>query len=70
VSFDQLKEIIQHFLAVYNTKRYHGRIGYVTPEQKHSGLAEKILKERAERKRLARFNRLMKNRDHVSQNKL
>ena len=70
VSFDQLKEIIQHFVAVYNTKRYHGRIGYVTPEQKHSGLAEKILKERAERKRLARFNRLMKNRDHVSQNKL
>jgi len=69
VSFVQLKEIIQHFVAVYNTKRYHGRIGYVTPEQKHSGLAEKILKERAERKRLARSNRLMKNRDYVSQNK-
>ena len=69
VSFDQLKEIIQHFVIVYNTKR-HSRIGYVTPDQKHSGRSEDILKYRAERKHLARLDRLIKNREQLSQDKL
>jgi len=67
VSFDQIKSIIRQFVIVYNTKRYHGAIGYVTPEQKHTGRAEEILKERAERKRLARLHRLKVNRQSVSQ---
>jgi transposase InsO family protein len=67
VSFDQLKEIIEQFIIVYNTQRYHGAIGYVTPEQKHSGQAEQILKARSERKRLARLHRLKLNRQQVSQ---
>jgi len=67
VSFDQIKAIIRQFVIVYNTKRYHGAIGYVTPEQKHTGQAEEILKERAERKRLARLHRLKVNRESVSQ---
>jgi transposase InsO family protein len=70
VSFDELKEILRQFVIVYNTERYHGAIGYVTPEQKHSGQAEDILKARAERKRLARLNRLKINRGHVSQTEL
>jgi len=45
----------------YNTLRYHGAIGYVTPEQKHTGQAEEILWKRAERKRLARLHRLKVN---------
>jgi transposase InsO family protein len=66
VSFDQLKGIIGRFVFVYNTQRYHGAIGYVTPEQKHTGQAEQILKERSERKRLARLHRLTVNRQSVS----
>jgi len=67
VSFDQLKKIIRQFVIVYNTQRYHGAIGYVTPEQKHTGQAEKILKARAERKRLARLYRLKVNRESTGQ---
>ena len=67
VSFDQIKSIIREFVTVYNTLRYHGAIGYVTPEQKHTGQAEQVLKERAERKRLARLHRLKVNRQSVSQ---
>ena len=67
VSFDQLKTIIRQFVIVYNTQRYHGAIGYVTPEQKHSGQAKEILKARSERKRLARLHRLNVNREPVSQ---
>lgn len=67
VSFDQLKTIIERFVIFYNTQRYHGAIGYVTPEQKHSGQAEEILRERYQRKRLARLHRLKLNRQSVSQ---
>ena len=67
VSFDKLKSIIGQFITSYNTQRYHGAIDYVTPEQKHTGQAEQILKERSERKRLARLHRLNVNRQSVSQ---
>ena len=70
VSFEQLKDIIRQFVITYNTQRYHGAIGYVTPEQKHSGQAEKILKARAQRKHLARLHRLKTNRQQVSQPEL
>ncbi len=63
VSFGQLEQIIDNFINVYNNVRYHGAIGYVTPEQKHSGQAEDILAKRAERKRLARQRRLQINRN-------
>lgn len=66
VSFDQIKRIISDFISFYNTVRYHGAIDYVTPEQKHTGKADSILKERAERKRLASLNRLIMNRKQVS----
>jgi transposase InsO family protein len=70
VSFDEVKQIIRQFVIIYNTQRYHGAIGYVTPEQKHSGQAEEILRARAERKRLARLHRLKTNRQQVSQPEL
>jgi hypothetical protein len=57
----------QKFVILYNTQRYHGATGYVTPEQKHSGQAEEILKVRSERKRLARLHRLKVNTQSVSQ---
>ena len=58
VSFSELEEIIESFIDTYNRLRYHGSIGYVTPEQMHSGEAEVILTARSERKRLARLRRL------------
>lgn len=67
VSFEQLKEIITQFVHIYNHCRYHGAIGYVTPQQKHTGEAEKILAKRAQRKRLARLKRLKVNRNQTGQ---
>jgi transposase InsO family protein len=63
VSFEQLKGIIDKFIYIYNHERYHGSIGYVTPEQKHTGQADNILKARAERKRQAREKRIEFNRN-------
>lgn len=67
VSFDELKRIISRFVVVYNTQRYHGAIGYVTPHQKHYGQAEEILNARAKRKCLARLRRLRVNPQSLSQ---
>jgi len=69
VSFSQLERMIENFIEVYNHLRYHGSIGYVTPDQKHSGEAESILEARIERKWLARLRRLQinRNRDHQIQ---
>jgi len=67
VSFDQLKAIIERFVVVYNTERYHSAIGYVTPEQRHNGQAQQILQQRAERRRQAQLLRLEVNRQCVSQ---
>jgi len=65
VSFEQLKDIISKFIHIYNYKRYHGSIGYVTPEQKHTGQADNILKARAERRRQARVKRIEFNRNQI-----
>jgi transposase InsO family protein len=62
VSFSQLKGIIGEFIYIYNHQRYHGSIDYVTPEQKHTGQADNIIKARAERKRQARQKRIEFNR--------
>lgn len=62
LSFSELEEIIHQFIEVYNRLRYHGAIGYVTPEDMHSGIANQILSARAERKRLAKLKRLEENR--------
>jgi putative transposase len=67
VSFDQVKSIIGQFIIVYNTQRYHGAIGYVTPHQKHAGQDRKILEARRKRKCVARLHRLQVNREPVSQ---
>jgi putative transposase len=46
----------------YNNVRLHGKIGYVTPAQRHCGEDKAILKLRAERLAEARRIRLQKNR--------
>jgi len=52
----------EYFGCWYNTERKHGGIGFVTPVQKHDGLADAILAERQEKMKAARVKRLMVNR--------
>jgi transposase InsO family protein len=54
----ELEEVIAKVIKVYNSLRYHGGIGYVTPEQRHTGQDQTILALRAERKSLAPASRL------------
>jgi len=45
-SIDAARAWVADFLDWYNTIHLHSSIGYVTPEQKHSGLAGTIIAER------------------------
>jgi len=45
-----VQEYFERYFQWYNTEHYHSRIGYVTPVQKHTGQAERIIAEIAERK--------------------
>jgi len=57
ISFDELKHILEEFIRFYNTQRYHGAIGYVTPDQKHKGEGKKIFAQREAKKLRARRRR-------------
>lgn len=53
------------FFDYYNNARYHGKIGFVTPIQKHLGLDKNIIKRRETGLINARKIRLFKNRKNV-----
>jgi transposase InsO family protein len=57
ISFDELRHILEGFIRFYNTQRYHGAIGYVTPDQRHKGEDKKILVQREAKKLQARRRR-------------
>ena len=57
-SFHQLEVLIEGFVLYYNERRYHGAIGYVTPQQRHTGQDEAIRQQRQQRKQQARQRRL------------
>lgn len=59
---EEAKKYFENYFREYNTKRLHGGIGYVTPEQKHNGLAEKIYEERKEKIQGARKYRITSNK--------
>ena len=64
-------EALVYFTAYfdfYNNVRLHGRIGYVTPAQRHRGEDKAILKLRKERLANARVLRLGKNRSTEGEN--
>ena len=67
LSFHHLGELIASFLEYYNHRRYHGAIGYVTPQQKHTGEDQRILHARQQRKKQARQRRFEIHRQYVSQ---
>jgi hypothetical protein len=58
------------FFDYYNNGRYHGKIGLVTPIQKHNGLDKNITKRRKDGLINARKTRLQKNRNAKSQIKV
>lgn len=67
-------ELLQDAIDIFHIKvaafclmQNHYHLLIQTPEQKHTGQAEQILKQRSERKRLARLHRLNINRKSVSQ---
>ena len=62
-------EAIAYFTAYfgyYNNVRRHGKIGYVTPVQRHCGEDKAILSLRSERVAKAREMRLLRNRDTIN----
>ena len=66
-SFHHLEALIASFVEYYNYRRYHGAIGYVTPQQKHTGEDQRILLARQKRKEQARQKRLEIHRQYVFQ---
>ena len=62
VDAEEARRYFESYFKEYNNERLHGGIGYVTPEQKHNGLAEKILEERRKKVEKARLSRLTVNR--------
>jgi putative transposase len=65
-SFHQLEGLIASFVDFYNQCRYHGAIGYVTPQQRHSGQSHQVLEARKKRKEGARERRLEVHRQQAS----
>lgn len=53
------------FFDYYNNERYHGKIGFVTPMQKHNGLDKKIISERKKRLSNARKYRIKVNKQKL-----
>jgi transposase InsO family protein len=66
LSFHQLETLIGQFVTYYNERRYHGAIGYVTPQQRHSGQDQEILQARQQRKLQARQLRLETHRSQTT----
>lgn len=61
---DDLEAIVwfTEFFNFYNNERYHGKINFVTPVQKHEGKDTKIIERRIKGNQLARKVRLEQNR--------
>jgi len=64
-SFHQLEALIGRFVTYYNERRYHGAIGYVTPQQRHTGQDQEIIQQRQQRTEAARQRRLSIHRQRV-----
>lgn len=61
---DDIEAIVwfTQFFYFYNNERYHGKINFVTPVQRHEGRDTLIIERRLEGSKLARLARIEKNR--------
>lgn len=66
LTFHEVEEVIAAFIEYYNYSRYHGAIGFVTPQQKHTGQHHLIIEARRQRKEAARQRRLSTHRQQSS----
>lgn len=53
-----VQQYFGRYFPWYNTEHYHSRIGYVTPEQKHTGQAEQIIAKRKQKLTAQRKQRI------------
>lgn len=62
---DDIEAIVwfTEFFTFYNNERYHGKINFVTPVQRHEGQDVEIIERRIKGKTLARKARLEENRN-------
>lgn len=65
-NFDHLGWLVKDRINYYNKVRYHSAIGFVTPHDKYTGRAEKIIKSREIKLAKARKKRLQENRLHIT----
>jgi putative transposase len=65
---DDIEAIIwfTEFFTYYNNERYHGKINFVTPVQKHTGQDVTIIERRVKGNKLARKERIKQNRKNIS----
>jgi len=61
-SVEESESYFRDFFEWYNTEHLHSRIGFVTPDDKHCGRADKIIQCRKEARETARQARLKANR--------
>ena len=66
-NFYEAQEDLDEFIEKYNNDRLHQGIDYVTPQEKHSGKAEKIVKEREKKHKQAIARRKRLNREAKAQ---
>ncbi len=59
--FQELGELVKERIDYYNYTRYHSAIGYVTPNAKYTGKAEKIIADRKNKLEKARKKRIEEN---------
>ncbi len=55
MTLDEARKWVQDFMKWYNTEHQHSGIGFVTPEQKHKGVALEVLEKRKEVYRIAKL---------------
>ncbi len=60
LSLEELKSQLAEYIEIYNTKRLHSSIGYITPEDMLLGHQEKIFAERKTKLENARLERMNK----------
>ncbi|PTW01339.1 transposase InsO family protein [Halanaerobium saccharolyticum] len=65
-SFYEAREDIENFIDQYNSERLHQGIGFVTPDQKYNGKADKIINERKKKHQSAIDRRKRLNRKRKS----